>query len=37
LRQQSTFNKVDRVEVNFVASVYRALGVPHAGETVENL
>jgi len=25
-RQQSTFNKVDRVEFNFVASVYRALG-----------
>ena len=24
-RQQSTFNKVDRVEFNFVASVYRAL------------
>ena len=23
--QQSTFNKVDRVEFNFVASVYRAL------------
>ena len=26
-RQQSTFNKVDRIEFNFVASVYRALEV----------
>jgi len=29
-RQQSTFNKVDRVEFNFVASVYRALGCESA-------
>ena len=28
----STFSKVDRVEFNFVASVYQALGLPSTGK-----
>jgi len=37
-RQQSTFNKVDRLELNFVASVYRALSTSqnHVSNTLAS-